>query len=78
MVRFVDALTERLKTNRDFELCQTWMSVFLKCHGEIVVEDMQLREALGRWREMQKSRVERLDNRVGYALGVAEFLRSGR
>lgn len=78
LVRFVDALTARLSQNRDFELCQTWMNVFLKCHGEVVVEDMAVREALEKWRDVQRGRVERLDNRVGYALGVAEFLRSGR
>ncbi|OJD14390.1 hypothetical protein AJ78_05265 [Emergomyces pasteurianus Ep9510] len=38
LVEFVKALTAQLKTKRDFELVNAWMSVFLRVHGDIVGE----------------------------------------
>ena len=37
MTLFVRALTQRLSQKRDFELVQAWMAVFLKLHGEIII-----------------------------------------
>lgn len=98
MVAFVKAMIERMKTRRDWELVMAWMSVFLKCHGPVVVEEEdeeeeddeevenaegngwreELRRALKTWREVQVVEQKRLSERVGFCLGVAEFLRSGR
>lgn len=97
MVNFVEALTGRLKTRRDWELGMAWMSVFLKVHGGVVMEEGEeqevgvwgaedgegdwrerLREALERWKSVQAGEQKRLSDRVGFCLGVAEFLRSGR
>lgn len=35
---FITSLTSRLRLNRDWELVNAWMSVFLKVHGELVIE----------------------------------------
>lgn len=80
MKTYVEALTERLRTRRDFELVMTWMNVFLKCHGDIVAtaEDDGARDALQVWRDVLKIEQGRLGARVGFCLGVAEFLRSAR
>ncbi|CCX30561.1 Utp21 specific WD40 associated putative domain-containing protein [Pyronema domesticum] len=78
MSPFVEALTERLASRKDYELVQTWINVFLKCHGEIVVADDSVREALEKFREVLRGEQERLATRVGSCAGVAEFLRSGR
>jgi len=80
MAKFVKALTRRLRSRRDFELVQTWMNVFLRCHGEAIVDDDggEVRSALEEWREVQSREQGRLADRVGFCLGVAEFLRSGR
>ncbi|KAL8627941.1 hypothetical protein Q9189_006355 [Teloschistes chrysophthalmus] len=57
MTAFVQSLTARLRQKRDYELVQTWMSVFLRCHsGEIIGNGEQveaLREAMGEWRREQ-------------------------
>ncbi|KAL8771966.1 MAG: hypothetical protein Q9203_004785 [Teloschistes exilis] len=57
MTAFVQALTARLRQKRDYELVQTWMSVFLRCHsGEIIGSGEKveaLREAMGEWRREQ-------------------------
>jgi U3 small nucleolar RNA-associated protein 21 len=80
LATFVRALTQRLRSRKDFELVMTWMNVFLKCHGEMVAagEVQGLREALETWRAVLSAEQSRLSGRVGFCLGVAEFLRSGR
>jgi U3 small nucleolar RNA-associated protein 21 len=80
LVTFVQALVQRLRARRDFELVMTWMNVFLKCHGEMVAGDEVegLREVLETWRAVLSAEQSRLGGRVGFCLGVAEFLRSGR
>ncbi|TGZ82394.1 Utp21-domain-containing protein [Ascodesmis nigricans] len=94
MISFVKALTARMTTRKDWELVMAWMSVFMKCHGAVVVEEEMdeggqeedeeedwrelLRRALKEWRGVQVVEQKRLSERVGFCLGVAEFLRSGR
>ncbi|KAL9001588.1 MAG: hypothetical protein Q9188_005446 [Gyalolechia gomerana] len=84
MTAFIEALTARLRQKRDYELVQTWMSVFLKCHGGEIVggEDVgvkaELREALVEWREEQTREGKRLGELVGYCSGVLGWLRSAR
>lgn len=75
---FIHALTHQLRQRRDFELVQAWMSVFLRLHGDVVVRDEGLREAVGEWQKVlgeEKKRVQRL---VGYCAGVGGWLRAGR
>lgn len=76
---FVRALTSQLHRRKDYELVNTWMSVFLRLHGESVVEaEVQgLREEVRRWTGAVRMEEERLGEMVGYCRGVAEFLRSG-
>jgi len=78
LINFVEALTQRLRAKRDYELVQAWMAVFLKCHGEIVVEDAGLQTALRCWREEQKKEAERLGRLMGFCSGVVGFLRSAQ
>ncbi|KAF3939697.1 hypothetical protein ABW19_dt0206438 [Dactylella cylindrospora] len=46
LIAFVEALTQRLRSRRDYELVLTWMRVFLKIHGEIIAKEYE---------ELQKS-----------------------
>ncbi|KAI4132120.1 MAG: hypothetical protein LQ338_000874 [Usnochroma carphineum] len=87
MTAFVRTLTARLKQKRDYELVQTWMSVFLRAFGgEVVGSDGSggeegrgdLREALREWREEQGREGRRLGELVGYCSGVLGWLRSAR
>lgn len=85
LVPFVDSLTQRLKSKKDYELVQTWINVFMKCHSEAIVSDVGgedgergLRRALGEWIAEQKREATRLAELVGYCTGVGGFLRSGR
>ncbi|KAL8707686.1 MAG: hypothetical protein Q9220_007348 [cf. Caloplaca sp. 1 TL-2023] len=88
MTLFVKALTLRLEQKRDFELVQTWMRVWLRCHGGVVAGadgeadegdgKVELIEALKTWRVEHGRETKRLDEMVGYASGVLDWLRSSR
>ena len=79
---FVRALTARLRQKRDYELVSAWMTVFLKVHGESVVEDPGLsgglREALTEWKTVQQDEARRLGEMLGFCKGVVGWLRSER
>lgn len=75
---FVQALTSRLEDRRDYELVQAWMSVFLRLHGDVVVQDSQLVELVRKWQEEAKRERERVGGLVGYSVGVVGWVRSVR
>ena len=81
---FVEALIQRLGQQRDYELVQTWMSVFLKCHSETLQEALAreegqlLLEALRKWKISQQAEAARLGSLAGYCAGVVGFLRASR
>ncbi|KAL7276956.1 rRNA-processing protein utp21 [Rhizina undulata] len=80
LIAFVTAMVKVVETRKDWELALVWMRVFMKCHGEVVVEegDGELRRVLWAWREGVKREQERVGGLVGYCAGVVGFLRSGR
>ena len=78
MPTFVRALTAQLRRRKDFELVNTWMSVFLKIHGDLIAEVVDLRDAVVEWRDVMKGEEQRLAELVGYVKGVVGFLRSAR
>lgn len=79
---FVLALTARLRQKRDYELVNAWMTVFLKVHGDSVVEDSGhkggLREALAEWRTEQQNGATRLQGMLGFCKGLVDFIRKER
>lgn len=79
---FVHALTARLRQKHDYELVNAWMAVFLKVHGESVVEDPGLsgglRESLAEWKTVQQEEARRLGDMLGFCKGVVGWLRSER
>ncbi|KAI9695254.1 MAG: hypothetical protein M1820_008773 [Bogoriella megaspora] len=77
LTAFVEILTRQLRLKRDFEVGQVWMSVFLKAHGDAVVGDGELADAVGEWREECRKEMERLGKLVRGGLGVVGFLRGG-
>ena len=75
---FVRALTQQLALNKDFELVNTWMSCFLRMHGDVVQENEDLQAALMDWRQAVKGAEQSLEDLGGFCKGVVEFLRSAR
>ncbi|CAH0553974.1 unnamed protein product [Brassicogethes aeneus] len=43
MLQFLKCVEHMLKTNQDFELAEAYLGVFLKCHGQIVAAEENLR-----------------------------------
>lgn len=89
LVDFVNALTERLRQKKDFELVNAWMAVFLKVHGELIRNTWEgqdteagsahaLQAALMAWKREQQNETKRLSELMGYCRGVVGFLRSTR
>lgn len=78
MVAFVKALTWLLRERRDFELGQTWMSVFLRLHGDVVAQVPALREVVAEWSDESERVAARVRGRVGYVGGVGGWVRAGR
>lgn len=80
MVAFIESITTRLRSKHDYELCQVWMSVFLKKHGSVLAEAAKssgVASALSDWKEAQTEESERLSELVGFCAGVASFVRAG-
>ncbi|KAF2262584.1 Utp21-domain-containing protein [Lojkania enalia] len=75
---FIQALTTKLRERKDYELVQTWMSVFLRLHGDTVVREVELVEELQEWQEEAKRERERVGGLVGYSVGVVGWVRSAR
>ncbi|KAG9772093.1 U3 small nucleolar RNA-associated protein 21-like protein [Exophiala dermatitidis] len=75
---FVRALTSQIGLRKSFELVNTWMSVFLKIHGDFVGEVKELNDAVLAWRDAMDREEKRLSRLVGYTRGVVDFLRSAR
>ena len=71
---FVELLTERLRQRRDYELVQTWMAVFLRCHAGVVTESTAIRDVLRAWRIESAREAERIGGLVGYVRGVVGWV----
>jgi U3 small nucleolar RNA-associated protein 21 len=54
------------------------MTVFLRMHFDVVMEDDTLVETLEEWKSYQEKECSRLDGLVGYCSGVVGFLRNPR
>ncbi|KAK5653900.1 hypothetical protein OQA88_7825 [Cercophora sp. LCS_1] len=78
LLHFIRALTSRLVARRDYELTQAWMTVFLRLHFDLIMENEVLLKELASWKEQQQREKDRLDRLVGYCGGVVGFLRSPR
>jgi U3 small nucleolar RNA-associated protein 21 len=78
MLPFVCAMTRQLALNREFELVNTWMSCFLRMHGDVVQQNGELQIALREWRRAAEGAEQSLEDLGGYCKGVVDFLRSAR
>ncbi|KIM28873.1 hypothetical protein M408DRAFT_329296 [Serendipita vermifera MAFF 305830] len=73
--RFIHALIQRLRSHLDFEMVQTLMAVFLRLHGESMVENIEMRQELEELLQLLKSENSRLRSLVMKNLGMLGFIR---
>lgn len=78
LLHFIRALLSRLRLRKDYELAQVWMTVFLRLHSDIIMEQDVLMDVLEEWKQYQEKECDRLDGLVGYCSGVVNFLRNPR
>ncbi|THH30375.1 hypothetical protein EUX98_g3830 [Antrodiella citrinella] len=72
---FLTALIQRLRSHRDFEAVQTFQSIFLRIHGEVLVANEELRGELERLKEVQVTESERVIELLASSLGTLGFVR---
>lgn len=73
---FLHAISARLRSHRDFEAVQTFLACFLRIHGDVLVQNVELKEGMIRVAAEQKRESGRLMDLTHYALGTLAFLRS--
>ncbi|KAF8077591.1 Utp21 specific WD40 associated putative domain-containing protein [Lyophyllum atratum] len=72
---FINALTRRLLSHRDFEAVQALQSVLLNIHGEVVVENQELQGALELLLTVQRTESQRVLDLIASSLGTLSFVR---
>jgi U3 small nucleolar RNA-associated protein 21 len=72
---FLCALSQRLKSRRDFEAVQTYLNVFLRMHGEMLVSKPELRNDLDAFLSLQRQESSRLLDSISSCLGTLAFVR---
>jgi len=72
---FLNALTRRLISHRDFEAVQTFQNVFLRMHADVIVENVELREDLVKLREVEQQESTRVLELIASSLGTLAFVR---
>ncbi|KAI5360775.1 Putative small-subunit processome, Utp21, WD40/YVTN repeat-like-containing domain superfamily [Septoria linicola] len=77
-VAFVRSLTWLLQSKRDFELVQAWMAVFLRVHGDVVVADDEVRDAVQEFKGALDGERKRVARLVGGVSGLVGYLRAAR
>ncbi|EJU00815.1 Utp21-domain-containing protein [Dacryopinax primogenitus] len=75
LVLFIHALTQRLSTHRDFEAVQTFVDVFLRIHGDVLIVNEETMGPLQELAEVQKRESERVLELITSSLGTLSFVR---
>ncbi|THH13858.1 hypothetical protein EW146_g6403 [Bondarzewia mesenterica] len=72
---FLHALTQRLRSHRDFEAVQTYLNVFLRMHGDVLIANVEVRRDLETLLEIQKRESDRVLELIASSLGTLAFVR---
>lgn len=74
---YLDAIIFMLKSRKNFELAQAWLSVFLNIHGDLIVANPTnpIHEKLEDILSIQGSEFGRLSQQIHYSLCLIDFTR---
>ena len=72
---FINALSRRLLSHRDFEAVQTLQIVFLRMHGEVLIANPELRPKLEGLMEVQRKESQKVLELIASSLGTLDFVR---
>ncbi|KIJ69248.1 hypothetical protein HYDPIDRAFT_81033 [Hydnomerulius pinastri MD-312] len=73
--QFLHALKRRLQSHKDFEAVQTLQNVFLRMHGDVIIENEELQSELEELLTIQKKESERVLELLASSLGTLGFVR---
>lgn len=72
---FLQALTRRLISHRDFEAVQTFQNVFLRMHADIIIANSEIQVELEALLDGQRRESERVLELIASSLGTLGFVR---
>ncbi|KAF9477557.1 Utp21-domain-containing protein [Pholiota conissans] len=72
---FLNALTQRLTSHRDFEAVQAMQNVFLRMHGDVFIANPELQSELEKLAEVQRRESQRVLELITSSLGTLGFVR---
>ena len=72
---FINALTRRLLSHRDFEAVQALQAVFLRMHGEVLIANPEIRPKLEGLMEVQRKESQKVLELIASSLGTLSFVR---
>ncbi|KAG9318708.1 hypothetical protein JVU11DRAFT_804 [Chiua virens] len=73
--QFILALKQRLQSHKDFEAVQTLQNVFLRMHGDILLDNEELLSEMENLLNIQEKESERVLELVASSLGTLGFVR---
>ncbi|SPP87867.1 WD repeat-containing protein 36 [Drosophila guanche] len=76
MVQFLKLIEFMFSTNLNFELAQSYLSVFLRSHGLALTESPDLVRALRSVSQVQEQAWDRVESKLNYGTGVVAALRN--
>lgn len=76
MRQFMKMVAYMFDTNLNFELAQTFLGIFLKCHGRTVGDTSELKLQLNELQDAQSKGWSALEDKLLYGLGVVASLRN--
>lgn len=72
---FINALSRRLLSHRDFEAVQALQNVFLRMHGDVLVANPDIRHKLEELMEVQRKESQKVLELIASSLGTLSFVR---
>ncbi|XP_068623262.1 WD repeat-containing protein 36 [Battus philenor] len=75
MKHFLSLINYMLKTNKDFELAQSYLSLFLKTHTKVISQSQELRTVLTSVEESAVQAWSRLQNHLMYNICIVKALK---
>lgn len=74
LIRFVQLLIELLNQRQSYDLAQTWMAVFLRCHSSAIPESEALNDSLDKWKKISTPEAARFGQLLGFTKGVVDWV----
>lgn len=76
MLQFLKCVEFMLKSNKDFELAEAYLSVFLKAHGTVIAQEESLRGYLTNLQSCHNVAWQRLQDKFLYIMCVVQNLKT--